>query len=104
MTAVLAVFKTVATKVCVAPPYTEAVGGFTVTETGGERLTVAAADLVVSAVLVAVTVTVCADVIVFGAVYTPEALMEPLEGLMVQVIPVLFAFETVALKVCVPPP
>ena len=46
----------------------EDVGGETETVTGGTRLTVALADLVESAELVAVTVTDCAAVIDAGAV------------------------------------
>jgi hypothetical protein len=57
----------------------------TVTETGGFRVTVAVADLVGLATLMAFTVTVRELVIVAGAVYRPAAVMLPTIGLRNQV-------------------
>ena len=55
------------------------------TGTGATRLTVAVADFVGSATLVAVTVTVCEVVTIAGAVYNPAALIVPTLGVRVQV-------------------
>jgi hypothetical protein len=73
----------------------------TVTPTGGSRVTVAAADFVESATLVAFTVTVWELTIEAGAVYRPEALMLPASGLIDQVTVVLPVLVTVAEKLCV---
>src|ERR1700739_4348575 len=52
---------------------------------GGKSVTVAFADFVVSAWLVAVTVTACAAVTEAGAVYSPPAVSVPICGVYVQV-------------------
>ena len=60
------------------------------------------ADLVLSATLVAVTVTVCVAAMVEGAVYSPAAVMDPAaDGLIVQLTAVFEALVTVALNCCV---
>jgi hypothetical protein len=74
---------TVALMVAAWPPVSEAVVGNTVIDTECTNDIEALAVLVVSAVLVAVTVTVCDDVTNAGAVYTPLA-MVPTAGDMVQ--------------------
>src|SRR5205807_7154338 len=56
-TAVFEAFATVAVNCCVPPPYTVAVAGPTVTDTGGESVTVAVPVLIPSAWLLAVIVT-----------------------------------------------
>ena len=59
---------TVAVNCCVAPcPSADAVG-FMLTATGGFSVTTALADLVASATLVAVTVTLCWELTLAGAV------------------------------------
>lgn len=78
--------------------------GVTLTVTGGFKVTVAEADFDVSAVLVAVTVTVCCVARLAGAVYKPDALTLPTPaGLMAQVTVVLANPVTVAVNCCVPP-
>src|SRR5258708_4004782 len=73
--------------------------------TGAARVIVAAALFVLSAWLVAVTVTVCWLVIGAGAAYSPvDALMVPVAGLIVQVIAMSLALVTVALNCWVCPP
>jgi hypothetical protein len=67
-----------------------------VTATGGIKVTIAEAETVGSAWLVAVTVTVCCDVTLAGAVYKPEELIVPTDGLIDQLTAVLLAFVTVA--------
>jgi hypothetical protein len=62
------VFVTVAANCCVWPPYSVAAAGLTLTVTGGYSVAVAEPDFDVSAWLVAVTVTVCGEVTVAGAV------------------------------------
>jgi hypothetical protein len=62
---------------------------------GGVKVTTADADLVASATLVAVTVTVWAEVIEAGAVYTP-AFNDPMAGFKDQVTAVLLDPVTVA--------
>ena len=59
---------TVAVNCWVLPAESETVVGATVTLKGGVRVTVAVADFVPSATLVAVTVTVWGELIVAGAV------------------------------------
>jgi hypothetical protein len=67
------------------------------------RVTVAVEDLLVSAWLVAVTVTVCWAEIVAGAVYSPDVLIVPTPaGLIVHVTAVLALF-VVAVNCCVWP-
>jgi hypothetical protein len=68
VTAVLLVYETVATNCCGCDGASVAVKGVMLTVTGGFKVTVAEALLVVSAALVAVTVTVCWLVIELGAV------------------------------------
>ena len=65
------------------------------------RLTAAVAALVLSAELVAVTVTVCADVIDAGAVYRPLVEMVPTDGLIAHVTAVFEDPETEAVNCCV---
>ena len=60
------------------------------------------ADLVGSATLVAVTVTVCDVRILDGAVYRPAEEIVPTDGLIDQVTEVLLAPKTVAVNGCVP--
>ncbi len=55
-----------------------ALDGFRARETVGLRVTVTLAVLAVSATLVAVTVTVCWERTLEGAVYNPDAEMEPI--------------------------
>ena len=75
------------------------------TETGGISVTTADADLVVSAWLVAVTVTVCWEATFVGAVYNPALETDPVPaGLIDQVTDVFAAFETVAENCWVWPP
>jgi hypothetical protein len=66
--------------------------------TGGVSVTVAVADLVASATLVAFTVTVWELVIEVGAVYRPAAVILPTSGLSDQVTAVLPVLVTVAEK------
>jgi hypothetical protein len=75
--------------------------GATITLTGGFRVTVAATDLVESAALVALTVTVSELVIEAGAVYRPAALMLPTTGLIDHVTAVLLVPVTAAEKLWV---
>ncbi|HVX57240.1 MAG TPA: hypothetical protein VHA37_05905, partial [Candidatus Saccharimonadales bacterium] len=67
------------------------------------RLTDAVAVLVVSAELVAVTVTVCAEVIDAGAVYRPVVEIVPTDGLIAHVTAVFDEPETEAANCCVLP-
>src|ERR1035437_6726511 len=69
--------------------------------TGGVSVTVALADLVGSARLVAFTLTVWELVIEAGAVYRPAVLMLPTSGLSAQVTAVLPVLVTVAENVWV---
>ena len=69
---------------------------------GGLRVTVAVADLVLSATLVAVTVTVWVAAMGAGAVYSPAAEIEPAPlGAIVHVTDVTAAPVTVAVNCCV---
>ena len=96
LTAVLFVFTTLAENCCVCPALSVAVVGVTLTATAGISVTVAVADLVESAWLVAVMVTVCCDVMLAGAVYSPDELTVPMPaGLIAQLTAVLLAFATV---------
>lgn len=78
-----------------------------VTETligGGVRVIVAVPVFVLSATLVAVTVTVCCVVILAGAVYKPAALKLPVPAGLIDQLTLPFANPlTVALNCCVPP-
>ena len=79
-----------------------AVAGLTVTDTVGVRVTVPLEDFAMSATLVAVTVTICCELIVAGAVYRPVLDMVPTPaGLIDQVTAVLLDPETVAVNCCV---
>jgi hypothetical protein len=64
-------------------------------------VTAAVADLVGSARLMAVTVTVWELVVEAGAVYRPEALIVPTTGLIDQATAVLLVLVTVAAKLWV---
>jgi hypothetical protein len=66
----------------------------------GSSVTVAEALLVVSATLVAVTVTVCWLAMVAGAMYEPALLIVPVFGLRLQVTAALLLPETVAVNGC----
>lgn len=72
--------------------------GETVTETGGWKVTVAVADLVLSAWLVAVTAMVCRVAVVTGAVYRPEVVIEPTSGLMDQLTALFAALVATAVN------
>ena len=86
---------TVAFNVVDCPPVSEAVEGVTEIDTVGTSEIVAVSLLVESATLVAFTVTVCADNMVAGAVYTPLDKV-PAEGDIDQVTPVLLEPVTAA--------
>ncbi len=99
VTAVSLVFATVAVNCRVCPLLSVALAGLTFTDTEGVRVMLADADLVGSAWLVAVTVTVCGAAMVSGAVYNPEALIAPTPlGLNHQVTAVLLVLATVAVN------
>src|ERR1017187_5625755 len=66
------------------------------------RETTAQADLVGSAALRAVAVTVCAVIILDGAVYRPAEEIVPTGGLIDQVTAALLVPKTVAVNGCVP--
>jgi hypothetical protein len=70
--------------------------------TGVESDTRALADLVGSATLRAVTVTVCDVGILDGAVYRPAEEIVPTDGLMDQAAAALLVPKTVAVNCCVP--
>ena len=71
---------------------------------GTATVTVAEADLVVSAWLAAVIITLSCLVMLAGAVYRPEELIVPLpDGVMDQVTAVLLVFATVAVNCWVCP-
>ena len=71
---------------------------------GGLSVTVAEADFVESATLVAFTITACIEGIEAGAVYRPAEVIAPADGgLMVQATPVLLFPATVAVNCCVSP-
>ena len=72
--------------------------GDTETEIGGLSVTVADDDFVASTTLVALTVTVCALLIVAGAAYTPADDTLPTFGLMDHVTEVFDVFCTAAAK------
>ena len=72
--------------------------GVSETVTGGVSVTVAVADLVASATLVAFTVTVWELVIEAGALYRPAAVMLPTSGLSDHVTAVLLVLVTLAEK------
>jgi hypothetical protein len=101
VTAVLLVPLTVAVNVWFCDGSKDTEDGVSETVTEGVSVTVAVADLVGSATLVAFTVTVWELVIEAGAVYRPAAVMLPTTGLSDQVTAVLPVLVTVAEKVWV---
>jgi hypothetical protein len=98
---VLLVPLTVAVNVWLRDGSKDTEGGVSETVTGGVSVTVAEADLVGAATLVALTVTVCELEIEAGAVYRPAVVMLPTIGLSDQVTAVLLVLVTVAEKVWV---
>ncbi len=80
----------------------DAVAGLIDIDGGGFRVMAADADFVGSPTLVAVTVTVCNEVILEGAVYNPAVLIVPTAGLTDQTTPAV-EFVTVAVICCVWP-
>jgi hypothetical protein len=104
VTALLAALATVAVSCVVWPLLSAALAGLTLTVTEGSSVIVADEDAVVSARLVAVTVTVCAVVMVVGAVYRPDALIVPTPtGLTDHVTALFAALVTVAVSCVVWP-
>jgi hypothetical protein len=103
VTAVFVEPETEAVNCCVLPAARVLVEGLIEIVTAGCRLTVAVAFLVLSAELVAVTVTVCAEVIDAGAVYRPLVEIVPADGLIAQVTAVFVEPETEAVNCCVLP-
>ena len=101
-TAVFVVPVTVAVNCCLAPGTTLATDGETETATGSTTVTMAEADLVVSACEVAVTLTVAGVGTEVGAVYRPARLMvphpDPLQPDRLQVTALLVVPVTVALN------
>jgi hypothetical protein len=112
LTAVFVEPLTVAVNCLVEPGFTVATVGLSEIETVcvAETVTEPEAFFVASATDVAVTVMVCAEVELEGAVYRPDALIAPIAGLMDQVTAVFVAPEIVALNwvdcpgAIVPPP
>ena len=101
VTAVFELFATAAVNIWVCDGVRVTLPGVNATLTGGASDTLALADLVESATLVAVTVTVCALEMEAGAVKTPAAEMLPTAGLSDQVTAVFEVFATVAVNACV---
>jgi hypothetical protein len=103
VTAAFAAFVTVAVNCCVPPAYSVAIVGDTAILTGGDSVTVAVADFVMSAWLVAITFTFWVPLTVAGAVYKPVALIvpAPVAGLKVHVTAELPVFATLAVNCCV---
>jgi len=99
VTALLAELVTVAVSCVVWPLFSAEVAGLTLTVTEGSSVIVADEDAVVFARLVAVAVTVCVVVMVAGAVYRPDVLIEPTPiGLIDHVTAWLAALVTVAVS------
>lgn len=96
----LTVPDTVAVNCCVPPVRMEAVAGemLTAFTTGTVTVTLADADLVLSALLVAVTVS---ETAVAGAVYSPAAVIAPEAAFHVTDLSVTVP-DTVAVNCCVP--
>src|SRR5205814_1592103 len=67
----------------------------------GRRINTAVPLLLLSATLVAITVTVCCTEIAAGAVYTPVPDTDPIAGLIDQLTAAFAAFVTVAENCCV---
>ena len=104
VTAEFEVLVSVAVNCAVCEEMSVMFAGLTLTEIGGLSVTVAEALLVLSAVLVAVTVTVCCVLTVLGAEYKPAVLMLPTPvGLIDHVTAVLPVPETAAVNCCVWP-
>jgi hypothetical protein len=101
VTPVLLVPVTVAVKVRFCNGCKDTEDGVSETVTGGSKVTVAVANLVGSATLVAVTATVWELEIEAGAVYRPAAVMLPTTGLSDHVTAALLVLVTVAEKVWV---
>jgi hypothetical protein len=104
VTAVFVVPLTVAVNCRVWELVKVALAGLTDTETppaGGLSVTVAVPVFVVSAALVAVTVTVCVEVMLEGAVYRPAAEIVPTFGVSDHVTAVFVVPVTVAVNCCV---
>jgi hypothetical protein len=95
---------TVDVNCCEAPPATDTADGDTVTAVivgaADLTITVAVPDLVGSATLVAVTVTVCAALVAAGAVRTPPLVIEPAVVDQVTACDGELVPVTVAAKVC----
>jgi len=109
VTEVLLLLSTVAVNFCVLPAAKEAEGGEIVTLTGETvRVTLADADLVVSALEIAFTVITRSLETLAGATYSPEVEMVPLlefppvVPLTCQVTAVWEVFSTVAVNCWVP--
>jgi hypothetical protein len=102
VTAVLVDPETEAVNCCVLPAVSVTVVGLRDMATGCS-VTVAAAVLVVSAELLAVTVTVCEELTDAGAVYSPLVEIVPTDGLIDQVTAVLVDPDTEAVNCCVLP-
>ena len=99
VTALSGVLVTVAVSCAVWPLFSAMVTGFTFTATDGSSVIVVDEDAAVSARLVAVTVTHCAVVMVPGAVYRPDGLIEPAPtGLVDHVTALLAVLVTVAVS------
>jgi hypothetical protein len=88
LTPVLLLPVTVAVNCCVCEANSAGVAGLTVTATGA-KVTVAVAHLLLSAALVAVTVTAWIVATDAGAVYNPSAVIVPTGGLILQLTAVL---------------
>src|ERR1035437_220486 len=99
VTAVLLVPLTVAVNVWFCDGSKDTEDGVSETVTEGVSVTVAVADLVGSATLVALTIMVWELAIEAGAVYRPAPVMLPTTGLSDQVTAVLPVLLTVAEKV-----
>ena len=94
---------TVAVNCCVLVAASVDVAGLSEIVTPGCSVTLAVAVFVTSAELAAFTVTVCADVIVAGAVYRPLVEMLPTNGLIDHVTALFVDPPTVAVNCCVLP-
>ena len=104
VTALFALLVTIAVSCAVWPLFSAVFAGLTLTATEGSSVIAVDEDAVVSAKLVAVTVTVCAVVMVAGAVYRPGVLIEPrATGLIVHVTALLAVLVTVAVSCSVWP-
>jgi hypothetical protein len=99
VTPLLVALVTVAVSCAVCPLFSAAVAGVTLTAIEGSSVIVVDENAVGSDRLVAVTVTVCAEVMIAGAVYRPDVLIEPTPvGLIDQVTALLAALITAAVS------